>query len=97
METGSVNSFSSGVAAVTDVAQNSLLREASTAVRRLNNLNFDNREFTVSWNSEARRYVVLVSDKGTGALLDQIPAENIARMLSQLVAQQKEQRSEPAA
>ena len=100
MEIGPINRSSSsgaGVAAVADATQRSALRDVSTAVRRLNNLNLGDRAFTVAWNSEGHRYVVLVSDKGTGALLDQIPAENIVKMLSQLVAQKNAQGREPLA
>jgi len=68
-----------GSASGTDV-----LQRAVTAVRGLNNLGLSDREFAVTRDPMTHRFVVVVLDRGTGAVLDQFPPEEVLRMLSQL-------------
>jgi hypothetical protein len=61
-----------------------ILQRAVTAVRGLNNLGLSDREFAVTRDPQTHRFVVVVLDRGTGAVLDQFPPEEVLKMLSQL-------------
>jgi uncharacterized FlaG/YvyC family protein len=64
-------------------ANSDSLRQAVTAVNRLNNANIVDREFAVVRDPATQRFVVLVRERSTGTVLDQIPAESIVRMMAQ--------------
>ena len=59
-------------------------RNAYTAVRQLNKLNIENRQFAVVRDPTSHRFVVVVRDGQNGQVLDQFPPEEVLRMLSQL-------------
>jgi uncharacterized FlaG/YvyC family protein len=81
MDVSPINSVkaASGAATGADV-----LQRAVTAVRGLNNLGLSDREFAVTRDPQTHRFVVVVLDRGTGAVLDQFPPEEVLKMLSQL-------------
>ena len=70
------------------------LRTAFAAVHRLNNLSISDREFAVVRDPGSNRFVIVVRDKSTGAVLDQFPAEDILKMLSQLSSSEAKQTGE---
>jgi uncharacterized FlaG/YvyC family protein len=57
-----------------------LLQKTTTAVRLLNNATDMNKDFTVARDPETQRFVVLVSDRSTGALIEQLPTEDVLKM-----------------
>jgi hypothetical protein len=71
-----------------------VLQRAVTAVRGLNNLGLSDREFAVTRDPQTHRFVVVVLDRGTGAVLDQFPPEEVLKMLSQLSSSKNSQQGE---
>jgi len=67
-------------------AQSDNLRDAFTAARKLNSLNITGREYAVIRDPASQRFVVVVRDGETVAVLDQFPPENILKMLTQLAS-----------
>ena len=81
MDVSPINSVKAAGGAATGV---DVLQRAVTAVRGLNNLGLSDREFAVTRDPQTHRFVVVVLDRGTGAVLDQFPPEEVLKMLSQL-------------
>jgi uncharacterized FlaG/YvyC family protein len=67
-----------------DTVQQDRARDAFTAARKLNALNITDRQFTVVRDPASQLFKINVLDANTGAVLDQIPAEDILQMLAQL-------------
>ena len=67
-----------------DSVQQERARDAFTAARKLNALNITDRQFTVVRDPASQLFKIVVLDGNTGAVLDQIPAEDILQMLAQL-------------
>jgi uncharacterized FlaG/YvyC family protein len=63
--------------------QSQLLRGAATAARALNDLNIADREFKVVRDPTSQRFVIVVLEQSTGAVLDQYPPESVIKMLNQ--------------
>jgi len=86
MDVSSIGRAESGTTAggQTDSVQQDRARDAFTAARKLNALNITDREFTVVRDPSSQRFKIVVLDGSTGAVLDQIPAEDILQMLAQL-------------
>jgi uncharacterized FlaG/YvyC family protein len=78
----------------TDSGQSGNLRNAFAAVRKLNNLDIADREFSVVRDPASHRFVVVVLDRSTGTVLDQFPPEDILKMLTQLSPDGTEQTGE---
>jgi uncharacterized FlaG/YvyC family protein len=57
-----------------------LLQRAAAAVRLLNSATDANRDFAVARDPETQHFVVLVRDRSTGDLIEQIPAEEVLKM-----------------
>lgn len=57
-----------------------IFQQTATAVRQLNNAPDANKDFTVTRDPETQQFVVLVRDRATGDLLEQLPAEDILKM-----------------
>ena len=81
---GAADLSGSSTARHSDSVQSESLRNAFTAARQLNSLNIADREFSVVRDPQSHRFVVVVVERSTGTVLDQFPAENILRMLSQV-------------
>lgn len=67
-----------------DSALQERARDAFTAARKLNSLNITDRQFTVVRDPASQLFKINVLDGNTGVVLDQIPAEDILKMLAQL-------------
>jgi uncharacterized FlaG/YvyC family protein len=81
-----VDTAGSGTPDQSELDRNELLRNASTTVRTLNNLNIPDREFAVVRDPQSQKFVVRVVDRNTGDVIDQFPPENILNLLSQFAA-----------
>lgn len=57
-----------------------LLQKTAAAVRLLNSAADANKDFAVARDPETQHFVVLVRDRSTGDLLEQIPAEEVLKM-----------------
>lgn len=79
---GPTDSGSATTAGQSDSVQQA--RDAFTAARKLNALNITDRQFTVVRDPASQMFKIVVLDGSTGAVLDQIPAEDILKMLAQL-------------
>ncbi|MGA2717146.1 MAG: hypothetical protein ABSG41_29035 [Bryobacteraceae bacterium] len=62
------------------------MRSATASARILNDLNIADREFKVVRDPASQRFVMVVVEQSTGTVLDQYPAEDVLKMLSQLSA-----------
>ena len=69
-----------------DSAQTDNLRDAVTVAQKLNSLNITGREYAVIRDPASQRFVLVVRDGETGAVLDQFPPESILKMLTQLAS-----------
>ena len=83
MDVSPINSIKS-VGVSSPSLENDVLQRAVTAVRGLNSLGLQDREFAVTRDPQTHRFVVVVLDRGTGTVLDQFPPEDVLKMLSQL-------------
>ena len=93
MDISPINSLKS-VGAAPPASETDVLQRAVTAVRGLNNLGLSDREFAVTRDPQTHRFVVVVLDRGTGAVLDQFPPEEVLKMLSQLSSQKRSQQGD---
>jgi hypothetical protein len=86
MDVSSIGRAESGSTASgqSDSVQQERARDAFTAARKLNALNITDREFTVVRDPASQLFKIVVLDGNTGAVLDQMPAEDILQMLAQL-------------
>jgi uncharacterized FlaG/YvyC family protein len=86
MDVSSIGRTESGSTASgqSDSVQQDRARDAFTAARKLNALNITDREFTVVRDPASQLFKIVVLDGNTGAVLDQMPAEDILQMLAQL-------------
>jgi uncharacterized FlaG/YvyC family protein len=66
--------------------QSQLLRNAATTARALNDLGIADREFKVVRDPASQRFVIVVLEQSTGAVLDQYPPESVLKMLDQTSA-----------
>jgi hypothetical protein len=57
----------------------SLFRQVTAAVRLLNNTINPNWTFAVARDPDTKLFIVLVHDRSTGDLLEQMPAEDILK------------------
>jgi uncharacterized FlaG/YvyC family protein len=57
-----------------------LLQKTYAAVRLLNSATDVNKDFSVARDPETQHFVVLVRDRSTGDLIEQIPAEEVLKM-----------------
>ncbi|MGA2715589.1 MAG: flagellar protein FlaG [Bryobacteraceae bacterium] len=62
------------------------LQKAAVAVRFLNSVSDTDREFSVARDPQTHKFVIIVRDRATGTLLDQLPPEDILKMMSQINA-----------
>ena len=69
-----------------DSAQTDSLRNAIIATRRLHSLDTTGREYAVVRDPSSQRFIVVVRDGETGAVLDQFPPEDILKMLTELAS-----------
>jgi hypothetical protein len=87
------SSGAAGAAQPTTAASDSL-RTALAAAKSLNNLSIADREFAVVRDPRSNRFVVVIRDKSTGAVLDQFPPEDILKLLSQISSEEAKQTGE---
>ena len=78
-----------------ETSQSQLLRGAATAARALNDLNIADREFKVVRDPTSQRFVIVVLEQSTGAVLDQYPPESVVKMLNQQSVSGGRQPQEP--
>jgi uncharacterized FlaG/YvyC family protein len=93
MDVSPINSVATAAGA-SSASSTDVLQRAVTAVRGLNNLGLSDREFAVTRDPQTHRFVVVVLDRGTGAVLDQFPPEDVLKMLSNLSSQKKNQQGD---
>jgi len=62
------------------------LQQVAVAVRFLNSVSDTDREFSVARDPQTNKFVIIVRDRATGTLLDQLPPEDVLKMMSQINA-----------
>jgi uncharacterized FlaG/YvyC family protein len=84
MEVNPINAAGSAtsVATASGSAQETL-QKVVAATRALNASDVD-REFSVARDPQTHKFVVLVRDRSTGDVIDQLPPESVLKMTSQL-------------
>jgi hypothetical protein len=83
---GAISNSTSVTSGQADTIRNSNWLNALTAARKLNGLNITGREYAVVRDPISQRFIVIVRDEETGAVLDQFPPEDILKMLTQLAS-----------
>jgi uncharacterized FlaG/YvyC family protein len=81
---GGTSGSASDQSASVESNQSQLLRNAATTARALNDLGIADREFKVVRDPASQRFVIVVLEQSTGAVLDQYPPESVLKMLNQL-------------
>jgi uncharacterized FlaG/YvyC family protein len=63
-------------------------RELVKAVKELNRSQFSgsDRQLTFRWDAHASRPVIRIVDRGTGELIEEIPAETFQKMMNDLTS-----------
>jgi len=94
MEIGPLNRVNISAPVAVDAAQESLglMRQLVAAIRGLNQTEFpeQGREFKLRRRA-AGRPVVDVVDRGTGEILDELPPEEVLRMMAELEKEREEE------
>lgn len=62
------------------------LQQAVAVARRLNLLGISGREFAVTRDPATLKFVIVIRDLGTGAVIDQLPPEDALKLDEQLAA-----------
>ena len=83
---GATRENTSAVSGQPDTVRNGNWLNALVAARKLNSLNITGREYAVVRDPASHRFIVVVRDEETGAVLDQFPPEDILKMLTQLTS-----------
>jgi uncharacterized FlaG/YvyC family protein len=62
------------------------LQQAVAAARRLNLMGTAGREFAVTRDPATLKFVIVIRDRDTGAVIDQLPPEDALKLSEQLAA-----------
>jgi uncharacterized FlaG/YvyC family protein len=83
---GATSQNTASTSGQSDTVRNTNWLNALTAARKLNSLDIVGREYAVVRDPSSQRFIVVVRDEETGAVLDQFPPEDILKMLTQLAS-----------
>ncbi len=95
MEIGPLNRISLSVPVTADAGQESLglTRQLIVAIRGLNRPEFleQGREYRLQRRAAGKRLIVDVIDRETGEVLDELPPEEVLRMMAELEIEREEE------